>query len=389
MNPETWVEHNLNALREQHLERSLSPMPEAGGVINTPRGPLLNFGSNDYLNLARHPHVVQRAADALAHYGAGATASRLIAGTLPVHEELEARLAAYKGRPACLVFGSGYLANAGSIPALVDRGDTILADRLSHACIIDGAVLSRASRLRFQHNDMDHLASMLAQQRKGRKLIVTESVFSMDGDIAPLRELVRLAQEHDAMLLVDEAHATGVFGPAGSGLIRAEGLQDGVTLSMFTMSKGMGGYGGAVACSAAMKQWLINKARAFIFTTALPPAVLGATLGAIDVLEREPELGATLLQRAQRLRTLLTDGGLDCLGSQSQIIPVLVKDNEKVVRIAKKLREQQIIVGAIRPPTVPPGTARLRLSVTLAHTDEHLRQTAAAVIASCREELIP
>ena len=386
MNLETWLNDNLSALRGQQLERDLSPLQSVGGRFTVPDGVVLNFASNDYLDLARHPHVIQRAREALEAIGAGATASRLVAGTLDIHSELERRLATLKGTEACLVFGSGYLANAGAIPALIGRDDVVLVDRLAHASLIDAAVLSRAKLVRFHHNDLEHLAACLARHDSARRMILTESVFSMDGDLAPLAPMAALAEEHDAMLLVDEAHATGVYGPSGSGLVSEAKLQGPVCASIFTLSKALGGYGGAVACSDRMKRWLANRARGFIFTTALPPAVIGAALGALDVMEREPDLGRLLLARADVLRALLQERGLDTLGSTSQILPIKVGDNAGAVAIARRLRARNILVAAIRPPTVPAGTARLRLSLTLAHTEDDLRVAADAVADACRIE---
>jgi 8-amino-7-oxononanoate synthase len=388
---EAWIEGVLEDLRARGLERSLRLQPAAGGKFLAGDGrEVLNFSSNDYLDLARRPEVVARAAAALREHGAGATASRLVAGTLPVHEELERRIAAWKDRPAALVFGSGYLTSAGAIPAVVGRGDLVCADRLAHASLLDGAVLSRADIRRFAHNDAGSLDSMLRDApAAARKLVVTESVFSMDGDVAPLREIAAAASRHGALLLVDEAHATGVFGPRGSGVGRAEGLADEISLSMGTLSKAFGGYGGFIACSEAMRDLLVNRARAFIYTTAPPPAAIGAALGALDVIEAEPGLGEKLLARAARFRERLRGAGLDTLGSASQIVPVLAGENEKALALAARIREAGILAVAIRPPTVPAGTARLRLSVTLAHSEEDLDRAAGAVIAAARAEGIP
>ncbi|MCX7006682.1 MAG: aminotransferase class I/II-fold pyridoxal phosphate-dependent enzyme, partial [Kiritimatiellaeota bacterium] len=299
---EQWIETELEELRQAHrFRRAVLPQPG-----------LLNFSSNDYLDLAHHPDVIAAAEHALHAAGAGATASRLVSGTLPLHEELEMRLARLKGYPAALLFGSGYLANLGILGALVGRGDAVFADRLAHASLMDAAVLSRAELLRFRHNDAQHLDELLQKNSgAGRKLVVTESVFSMDGDVAPLPEIAAVAQKHGALLLVDEAHATGVFGPGGSGLIREHKLESAVNLSMGTVSKALGGYGGFVACSEAMRALLINRARAFIYTTAPPPAAAGAALGALGLLEKNPSWGAELLQRAAAFRERLRSDGFD------------------------------------------------------------------------------
>lgn len=380
---ETWMDAELDALRQTHLFRTVHGWPAVGGHIREAGRELLNFSSNDYLDLARHPEIGAAASRAVQDYGAGATASRLVAGTLPLHEELEARLARLKNYPASLVFGSGYLTNLGVVPALVRNDDMIFADRLAHASLLDAALLSRAQLHRFRHNDVGHLDGLLQKHgATGRKLVITESVFSMDGDLAPLPNLAAVAERHGALLLVDEAHATGVFGPGGSGLIREHHLESAVNISMGTLSKALGGYGGFVACSEKLRALLINRARAFIFTTAPPPAVLGAALGALDVLEKNTGWGAELLHRAHDFRQKLQAAGLDTMRSESQIVPILVGDNAQALALAGRLREQGLLVVAIRPPTVPEGTARLRLSITRAHSAADLSRAAKIIIAA-------
>lgn len=377
---EAWIEGELDALRGDHLLRSLSSWPGSGGHFDAGEVSLLNFASNDYLDLAHHPLTIAAARDAASTWGTGATASRLVTGTLTLHEELESQLAAHKGYPAALLFGSGYLANAGLIAALASDGDAIIADKLIHASILDAAKLSGARLFRFQHNDVDHLRAVTLRAGKFRRLlVVTESVFSMDGDLAPLREIADVAQEIGALLIVDEAHATGVFGPHGSGRVRELHLEHAVNVSMFTLSKALGGYGGGVACSRLLRDWFINKARSFIYTTALPPPVVAAASAAVSLLGEHPDWGRELLGRAAFLRAELQARGLDTLDSASQIVPVLVGDNAKTLRVASRLRAEGILVAAIRPPTVPPGTARLRLSLTLAHGERDLRRAAEAI----------
>lgn len=385
---EQWIRTRLEEARSRGLERNARVYPECGGKITLDGQELLNFSSNDYLNLGRHPHVVDRARQALEHYGTGSGGSRLVTGTLPIHEELEARLAAEKGYPAALLFGAGYLANAGTIPVLAGRDDIILADKLVHASMIDACQLSGAKLLRFAHNDPAALEERLRTltAHTGRKLILTESVFSMDGDLAPLREIAALADQYGAMLMVDEAHATGIFGPHGAGLIREYGLEKSVTVSMGTLSKACGGYGGYVACSADLRKLLLQSARAFIFTTAPPPAVIGAALGALDVLEASPNLGPCLQANAAYFRDLLQAAGLNTLQSASQIIPVVIGSNEQALAVSQRLRERGLLAAAIRPPTVPAGTARLRLSVTLAHTLDDLDTAARQIIEAVRAE---
>ncbi len=387
MNRESWINEILSDLRENNLDRHLECRAATGGKFSDGRRTILNFSSNDYLDLAHHPAVIAAAHVALAQHGGGATASRLVAGTLSIHEELEKRLATFKRYPAALLFGSGYLTNAGVIPVLVGREDTVYTDRLVHASVIDAITLSRARLVRFHHNDVQHLSDVMAKDGSGgRKLIVTESLFSMNGDLAPLPELAALSEKHGAMLMVDEAHATGVFGPDGRGLICRHGLESIVNVSMGTLSKALGGYGGFVACSNELKELLVNRSRAFIYTTAPPPSVVGAALGALDVIEKNPGLGEQLLQRAGLFRGYLSAAGLDTMKSESQIIPILVGDNAKALSLAKRLREQGILIVAIRPPTVPEGTARLRLSITLAHTEEDLKYAAGAIATAAKAE---
>ncbi len=385
MNSEKWIDEELAHLREKSLERRLSVFGEAGGKIKIEGRTFLNFSSNDYLGLSRHPQVVSASRRYLESYGCGATASRLITGTLEPHAELERAIAALKGYGASLVFGSGFLANAGIIASLVGRSDHVFADKLVHASIIDGIALSRANLKRFRHNDPEHLESLLKEcPRSGRKLVVTESVFSMDGDIAPLPEIISVAARYGAMTMVDEAHATGVFGPRGSGLIREYGLDDRVNVSMGTLSKALGGYGGFVACSPALRELLVNRARAFIYTTGLPPAVVGSAIGALAVIEEAGNPGAQLLGRAAVFRNRLQDAGLNVLNSQSQIIPVLIGDNARALAVAQRLKSEGILAVAIRPPTVPEGTARLRLSLTLDHSEEDLEWAAREIAEACR-----
>jgi 7-keto-8-aminopelargonate synthetase-like enzyme len=253
MNCQVWIEERLSGLRAVHAERRICLYPGVGGKVVLDGREFLNFSCNDYLGLSKHPRVITAARQALDEYGAGSTASRLVTGTLPIHEQLERRLADFKGYSAALVFGSGYLVNAGVISSLVNRHDTVFADKLVHASLIDAITLSRARLARFCHNDIPHLEELLRKNATGRKLIITESVFSMDGDLAPLPEIAAVASKYDAMLMIDEAHATGVFGPFGSGLIRQHRIESFVNVSMGTLSKALGSYGGFVACSINMR----------------------------------------------------------------------------------------------------------------------------------------
>lgn len=384
---ETWIQDELSILREAGMERILVPYDNTGAHVFSGGRSRINFSSNDYLALARHPRVLASARRAVDEFGAGATASRLVVGTLTCHERLECQLADFKGYPAALVFGSGYSANVGLISALVGRNDHIFIDRLAHASLVDAAILSRARVHRFHHNDVGHAAELIRSCPSGGiRLLVTESVFSMDGDIAPVAELAALTEREGVMMLVDEAHATGVFGPDGAGIIRLSGVESQVNLSMGTLSKALGGFGGFVACSREMREWFIHRARSFIYSTALPPAMVGAASGALEVIRENRNMGATLLARASLFRDRLKASGLDTGPSVSQIIPVMVGHNQKAIRLHRRLLEQGILAVPIRPPTVPRGTARLRLSVTLAHSEESLEQAADVIAAAARDE---
>ncbi len=378
------LSQDLDALASQGLLRSLTARPAAGGKFLREGREVLNFSSNDYLALASDPRVVASSVAAVEQFGCGAGASRLMSGHLDLHEQVEARLARWLGAEAALVFGSGFLTNLGVLTALAGRGDVIIADRLNHASLIDGARMSGARLVRHRHRDVDHLAEVLAgEATTGRKLIVTDSLFSMDGDLADLAAIRQLADAHGAMLIVDEAHAVGVFGPAGRGALATAGVAADVMVA--TMSKALGGYGGFVAGTASLREFLINRSRSFIYSTGLPPACLGATLGALDVLDDSAgQRGQTLLSRAAMLRALLTEGGLSVEPSVSQIIPVMVGDNDQAVALSASLAARDILAVAVRPPTVPAGTARLRLSVTLAHSESDLQRAGEAILAGAR-----
>lgn len=384
---EEWITNILTELTNQSLDRHLIIRPKAGGKIHVDNHEILNFSSNDYLNLANRSEIIESSINILRKMGCSATASRLMSGTLECHEELEKMLAELKGYPASLVFGSGWLANIGAIPTLVGRDDHVFTDKFVHASIIDAIILSKANFHRFNHNEAGHLAVLMNKcPAKGKRLVVTESVFSMDGDIAPLQQIIDIAMKYDAMMMVDEAHSTGIFGSGGCGLVRQLGLESSVNISMGTLSKALGGYGGFVACSDSVRELMINKSRSFIYTTGLPPAVMGAAIGALNILKNHPGLGQTLLDNAKFLRTRLNEAGLKTGNSESQIIPVIIGNPAKTLALSRELAERNILAVAIRPPTVPAETARLRLSVTLAHTRRDLEH-AASIIAECAKDL--
>ena len=354
----------LRELDEQGLLRKL----------HVHSGIFLNFSTNDYLNLSSHPHVKRSAMEAVELFGTGAGGSRLMAGNLPIHQTLESRLAELTGMEAALVFGSGFLTNLGVLTALAGRNDVIFADRLNHASLIDGALASRAEVRRYRHADAGHLADMLKGNRiTGRKIIVTDSVFSMDGDIAPLADIRALANTYGCQMLVDEAHAIGVFG-SGSGVCRELGILPDVVTG--TLSKSLGGYGGFAACSSEMRELFVNHSRSFVYTTGLPPASVGAALGALEVMGSSSQLGSTLLDLAADFREKLTEHGFDTAGSVSQIVPVIVGESSAAVSLSRSLEEAGILAVAVRPPTVPAGTARLRFSLTLAHGEHDIARAA-------------
>jgi 8-amino-7-oxononanoate synthase len=356
----------LGRLEAGALRRRLAPTERRGGaeVIRGGRR-LISFSCNDYLGLAQDPRVKAAAIAATERYGAGAAASRLVTGDYPLIGDLEARLAAYKGKAAALVFGSGYLANIGIPPALTGAGDLIVVDALSHACILAGAKLSAARALRYRHNDLQHLAEILRAERgpAGRCMIITERVFSMDGDRAPIAALADLAARHDAWLMVDDAHGLGVIEADAS-----------APLEMGTLSKSLGGYGGYLAASAPVIDFLKSRARSFVYTTALPPGCAGAALAALDILEREPERRTRPLQLARRFAKAV---GLP--PAESSIVPVIVGEAERALDLSSALEAEGFLVVAIRPPTVPPGRARLRITFSAAHTDADVERLASAV----------
>jgi 8-amino-7-oxononanoate synthase len=377
-----WIEETLCFLQEKELYRSLCPMDGFGSKIVHESRSFLNFAGNGYLDFSSHPEVIAASVVATEQFGTGATASRSIVGTSTVHNAFEEKVAQFLGYPSALCFGSGYLTNLGCISAVVGRNDAVILDKLVHASIVDAAVTSRAQLYRFRHNDMDHLDSILKKTISKKKLIVTESIFSMDGDLCPLRELCDVAKRHNALVMVDEAHALGVFGPSGRGCVNELHLNGSVDLLVGTMSKALGSYGGFVACSNPLRELLINTSRSFIYSTALPVGVIAAASKSIDLLLLSPLLGKELLKKAAFLRGLLNQKGVNTLHSCSHIVPVVVGSNKKAVEVQKKLYSQGIIAIAIRPPTVPEGTARIRLSVHHAHTEEELLHASNLVISS-------
>jgi glycine C-acetyltransferase/8-amino-7-oxononanoate synthase len=332
--------------------------------------------SNNYLGLADHPRVREAAADAAMRWGVGAGASRLISGTMTVHRRLEERLAGFKHTDAALLFGSGYLANIGVITALAGTGEVIFSDELNHASIIDGCRLARAETFVYRHADVEHLAWGMRQVEGRGALIVTDSVFSMDGDVAPLDEIVELAQRHRVRVAVDEAHGTGCLGPGGRGAVAEAGLDDEVDVVVGTLSKALGAYGAFVACDQAIAQLLVNSARPFIFSTAPPPPAVAGALAALELLAEQPQRVDKLQANADVLREELARERFDVSGSTTQVVPLVVGDAQQAMRICELAIERGVFAQAIRPPTVPDGTSRLRLAVMASHSKAELREAA-------------
>lgn len=357
-----------------HLRRTLRTVSSAPGPrIRIGSEEVLQFCSNDYLGLAADPRLKQAASDAASRLGAGAGSSRLVGGTTDMHIDLEGALAGLKMTEAALVFTSGYHANIGVLTALVGPGDTIFSDERNHASLVDGCRLSRANVRVYRHVDTDHLGQLLAAApTQGQRLIVTETVFSMDGDVAPLQALVDLARRWDAWTVVDEAHATGVFGERGGGIVEESGLATHVDVQIGTLGKALGSLGAFAAGSRLLVDWLTNAARSFVYTTALSPAAVAAARVAVEVVLCEPERRQRLWDNAAAMRTQLADSGFSLGQSQSPILPVLVGDDERALRLSSELLKRGVFVPAIRPPTVPPGTSRLRVVPMATHCSEDI-----------------
>lgn len=340
--------------------------------------------SNDYLGLAADPRLVRAATEAMQRWGFGAGASRLISGSMTAHQALEAQLAAWKGSEAALLFNSGWHANVGTIAALVGPADIVYSDALNHASLIDGCRLSRATVRVYPHADAAALDGLLAADsaRGGRRLVVTDSVFSMEGDEAPLCDLAQVCTRHGASLMVDEAHATGLLGPDGQGLVAELGLQDRVMVQMGTLGKALGSFGAYIAGSRTLVDWLVNRARSFVFTTALPPALAAATSEAVRIVQCEPERRAHVLALAAELRHLLTADGWRVLPGRLPIIPVVIGPDDATMTLAGRLAEAGILATGIRPPTVPEGTSRIRLTLTAAHSAADVAAIAAVFRAT-------
>ncbi len=347
--------------------------------------PVLLLCSNNYLGLADHPRLRRAAADAALSLGTSAGASRLISGSMSIHAELEERLAAFKGTEAALLFGSGYLANTGTIAALARRGEVVCSDELNHASIIDGCRLAGAEVFVYRHADPEHLDWGLRRADGRASLIVTDGVFSMDGDVAPLRELSTLARRHRCRLMVDEAHATGCLGPGGRGSVAAAGLTGEVDVIVGTLGKALGGYGAYVCGSGQLVDFLVNSARPFIFSTAPPPPAVAAALAALEILQERPKRVERLHANAAALRSSLREEGLEPAGSETQIVPLVIGEADDAMALCERLLDDGLFAQAIRPPTVPPGTCRLRLTVMATHAIGDLRRAASSIGTAIRQ----
>lgn len=370
---DAFAQDKLVSLRERHLYRALDETLREDGIWVDRNGRrLLSFSCNDYLNLTQHPAIKQAAIAAIAEYGAGSGASRLVTGNHPLYAQLEARLAEFKHTEAACVFGSGYLANSGIIPALIGTDGLVLLDEFSHACIYAGAQLSRGQVKAFGHNDVAHARALLDEHRAkhAHALIVTDGVFSMDGDLAPLEELLSLAEQFDAWLMSDDAHGIGVVG-GGRGSSFLANTHIPIPLQMGTLSKAIGSYGGYLCASASVIELMRNRARTLIYSTGLPPACVAAATAALDLIEREPAYAAMPVAKA---KAFTRRAGLP--EAQSPIVPIVIGDEAAALSASRAIEEQGFLVVAIRPPTVPAGTARLRLTFTAQHPDDEIARLA-------------
>ncbi len=368
-----WIASTTAGLQTQGVWRTIRELDYGADLMVVVDGKeVINLASNNYLGLAGNEAMKDAAVRAVKAYGTSSGASRLVTGTFELHSRLETVLAELKDQESCLVFGSGYMANMGLVTAFADRRSVVFSDRLNHASIVDGIVMSRARHVRYRHNDMDHLRYCLEKYRDvSRKFLVTDSVFSMDGDRADLCSIVPLCQEHDVVVMVDEAHATGVLG-SGRGLACELGLEKEIPVHMGTLSKGFGAYGGFVCARHDIIDVLKNRARPFVFSTSLPPCVVAAGLCGVSSVTKDPGQGQSLLDRATRLRDFLRSMGFDVGRSTTQIIPVIIGENAKTLQARDHLLASGVLVSAIRPPTVPRNTSRLRLALRADMREDHL-----------------
>lgn len=386
---ETWITDELSRIKTQGLSRKLLVVDGVGGKFTDPQGRVcLNFSSNDYLNLARNETLAKANQFGITTWGTASAASRLVCGTLPPHSSLELEMTQYLRAERMLLLSSGYLANLAMLSGFISEGDEVIADRLIHASLVDGLMLTGCRFHRYHHLDLNHLEQLLEKRSQliGKKklLVLTESIFSMDGDCAPLAEIVDLAERYGAYVAVDEAHALGVFGPCGSGVCSELDLTDRVYLRTGTLSKAYASYGGIIASSKNFIELLTQKSRPFIYNTSLPPAVVCAARASLSLLVEHPQWGIELRKRAAFFAKCLQSHGLNCQDATSQIVPLIIGDNHVAVELADRLCENNIFARAFRAPTVPEGTARIRFSITLAHDYEDLKNAAELIAFSAK-----
>jgi 8-amino-7-oxononanoate synthase len=373
---DTTLQAALDERRQQHLYRHrVNVASRCGSALEVNGESLLNFCSNDYLGLAGHPDIAAALKAGVDSYGTGSGASHLISGHSVAHQQLEEQLAEFTGRPRALLFSTGYMANLGLINALVGRHDLVLQDQLNHASLLDGGRLSRADFKRYKHSSLSNLQAQLEQSSASRKLVVTDGVFSMDGDVAPLPEISALAAEHNAWLMVDDAHGVGVLGATGAGIVEQQHLSiEQVPILMGTLGKSFGTFGAFVAGSEALIETLIQFARSYIYTTALPPSIACATSASLKIVREEQWRRDHLNLLVKRFREGGQQIGLQLMASDTPIQPVLINDDLRVSEISQQLREKGVMVGAIRPPTVPKGSGRLRICLSAAHSEQQVDQ---------------
>ncbi|MBI5235567.1 MAG: 8-amino-7-oxononanoate synthase [Deltaproteobacteria bacterium] len=378
------ITKELEEIKASGLERRLTVIQGAQGpVVNIAGQQTLLLCSNDYLGLASHPALKTAAMMAVERYGTGAGASRLVSGSMEPHHALEERIARFKGTEAALVFNSGYQANLGLITALASREADIFSDKANHASIVDGCILSMAKVRRYPTRDINALEKLLKRSSARTKLIITDGIFSMDGAIAPIKEIASLLGKYNAMLIVDDAHATGVLGASGRGTLEHAGVHDPSVIQMGTFSKALGSFGAYVAGSKQLIEILINRARPFIYSTALPPAICAASIAAIEIIEAEPERRERLWQNVSLFKRAAQNANLDTMNSLTQIIPIITGDT--TMRISKALLDKGIFIQGIRPPTVPHGTSRLRVCISAGHDPEALKKAAWVIKETCNE----
>ena len=373
VSPTDWIEAELDGLSERGLLRHLGmrQSPQVAGLVQIDDRQFVNFGANDYLGLAADERLVDAVRHAVGQLGWGSGASPLVSGHGVVHARLERELAEFEGSESALLFGSGFAANVGTITALTTEGDQVFSDARNHASIIDGCRLSKAAICVYRHNDVDHLRELIeAHPATGRRLIVTDSLFSMDGDFAPLRELADLAEQVGAMMLVDEAHATGVHGEHGRGICELLGLEERIDVRIGTLSKALGSSGGFVVARRGVVDWIANRARTYVFSTAMPETVAAAGIAALRIVRDEPDRRRRVMELSDRLRQKCGERNIDTGHSCSQIVPIIIGDPTAAVAASEQLAERGMFAPAIRPPTVPQGNSLLRISVSASHTEE-------------------